>query len=120
MDNYFNTSQTFDSEPWLSVSEPIVKNDFDINSVDNERSVNTSADNSMPKRKRLTAPVLTFQLIISMLILLFSFVAKTFMSEMFSEIKFMYDKEINASMYFSGDFSDLDYSEFFGASQDEV
>lgn len=120
MDNYFNTSHTFDSEPWLSVSETVVRTELEKEKDCSEHSVNTADDKSVQKGRHITAPVLTFQLVICMLILIFLFITKTFFAHVFSEIKFIFDREIGASMYFSGDFSHLDYSEFFEATSDEI
>lgn len=120
MDNYNNYLHSSDSESWQSVAEPFVKvqdNQTELGVGVSEVSLPYSESNN---GRHISAPVLTFQLVICIMILIFSYVSSTFFSDFFQKIKFVYDKEINASMCFSGDFSDLNYSDLFGASDDEV
>ena len=114
MDN-LKYSKDSDHE-WQTVCEPVIK-DSKSQCEDAEDKLSTVIDN---KRGRLSAPVLTFQLILCLLALIFCFISKNFLPDIFHRIKEVYDKEINASVFCSGDFFGLDYSQFFGATDDEV
>ena len=114
MDN-LKYSKDSDHE-WQTVCEPVIK---DSNSQYENEEENSSVVTDS-KHVRLSAPVLTFQLILCLLALIFCFISKNFLPDIFHRIKEVYDKEINASVLCSGDFFGLDYSQFFGATDDEV
>ena len=116
MDNYINANEYAENEPWLSVSEPIVRSE----SAADEQNPDTVLQSKNKNKKCVTAPVLTAQLVLCMLFLIAAFCAKSFLSDFFQDFMKAYNKEINASVYFSGDFSQFDYSGFFEASTDEV
>lgn len=113
MDNLIKSVDN--SGDWKSVSEPVLKNNV---AQDDNEDINIT--NAKHRELNFLAPVLTLQLLFCLLILTFAFIAKNFMTDLFTNIKTFYDKEISSSMFFNGDFSDIDYSRFFGASDDEV
>ena len=110
MDN-LKYSKDYDQE-WQTVGTPVMKESYFPNE---EKELSVITD----KRTRLSAPVLTIQLVLCLLALTFCFVSKNFLPDIFYRIKEVYDKELNASMFSSGDFLGLDYSELFGATNDE-
>ncbi len=84
---------------------------------------NTSDENVSQKphkSNKIISPIITFQLVICILILILIFISKPFLPDLNKRVMDFYNAEISASMIFSGDFRDLDYSTFFGATNDEV
>lgn len=119
MDNYFERVEISDSNAWQSVSEPVVKGDFIETKESVDNATGDGKDLAKVLKNKHSAPVLTIQLILCLLILIFAFVSKNYFFSTFSNLKKHYDAENNASMYFDGNFSGVDYSNLFGASQDE-
>lgn len=116
--DYFNDSEgfTYLGEP-LETVETGVKLDTDddaSSSSDDKSGVTESV------KKRLKTPVLTFQLIVCLLILTLLFLAKTFLFDLYSQFRSWYDTEYNATIFFSGDFSDFDFSGIFASTKDEL
>lgn len=112
MDNYIN--ETFEQQ-WNELTPITTKSET---AEDKLQSV--ESENNPQKSKRISSPVLCIQLVICLLLLTSLFILKTFMFDAFNVIKAWYDSEITASLYFSGDFSDLDYSHLFVSTADEV
>lgn len=83
MDNFRNSAD--DINGWETVSEPVMK------TTDSTEADNCTEDNNseVTERKKhcFTAPVLTFQLIICLLVLTFAFVSKSFFGNLFADIK---------------------------------
>ena len=113
MDN-LNPIMIRDADEWTCLENPVFKQDLaECSSAAEGKSDSLSVNKKKPIK--ITSPVLTFQLVIVLLILITSFLSKTFFFEKYHLIKECYDEEITASMIFDGEFGSLDYSEFFSA-----
>lgn len=114
MDNYVNVN---DNEEWNELSIPVIKNE-----VQPQTEPRTSSESSDKRTsiKRFSTPVLTIQLTACLLLLIILFLLKAFNYDVFTQIKDKYDSELNASMYFSGDVGNLDYSSIFSTTVDEI
>lgn len=115
LDNYIDVND--DSREWNEFSIPVVKGNEPVKTELNDVSENTAK--TTPK-KRVSTPVLTIQLTVCFVLLTVLFLLKTFSPAVFSDIKNWYDSELTASMYFNGDFANIDYSSLFDATSDEI
>ncbi len=113
MDNYIDA---YDEKEWSLLTPPVMKDEA---SADTQSSYSEIKENTK-KKNRVSSPVLTIQLVICLLLLIFLFLAKTFAVDTFDKIKLWYDTELSASLFFSGDFSELDYSQILGSTEDEL
>lgn len=114
MDNY---TDNFYNDEWVDLSQPNTDSSAQLNE---DESTDSEKDKANKKSKPVSSPVLTIQLILCLCVLTILFVLKTFAFEIFSICKTWYDTELNSSMYFSGDFSQLDYSSLFTSTADEL
>ncbi len=121
MDN-FNYRGNLNNDEWISLSEPVMAESVSLENLENF-DVSEEKDESMKKpkeKKSIKAPIVTFQLTVCLLALIFLFVAKTFLPDMFNAFKTTYDREIKSTMYSSGDFKSNSYLSFFTSTPDEV
>ena len=116
MDNLQKTIDR-DVNDWIALENPIYKD-----KTLTERVTETEKESaySKPGNIRILSPVVTIQLILVLLVLIVSYVSKTFFFSKFSSWKQAYDSEISASMFFDGEFKSLDYSDFFIKNNDQV
>lgn len=110
--NYYNAE-----DKWNELTPVTIKSE-NTNETTSETSVAKS--DSYKSGKKISSPVLTIQLIVCLLLLIILYTFKTFSSELFLDIKNWYNSEVNATLYFSGDFSQLDYSSIFSSTNDEI
>ncbi|MBE6737142.1 MAG: hypothetical protein E7566_00600 [Ruminococcaceae bacterium] len=108
--SYNNISE----ENWTSLTSPMYKKSFDEN-VDmkedykDEMEANESVSNKI--RVKVLSPIATLQLIVCLIVLIFSYLANAFYTDKFTAVKDAFDNELFASMFFDGKFKDIDYSE---------
>lgn len=102
---------------WTDLSTPVYKDSKNEILSDDTQHKETEHEYA---KQRISSPVITFQLITCLIILTFAFLVKTFWSYEFSCFKEHFNKELNASMFFDGKLTDLDYSDFFKSSDDEI
>lgn len=114
MDNYIDT---YYEQEWNELTTPVIKND---NADEDQLLSNDVSVNKATKKERISSPVLTLQLILCLSILTILFLFKTFAFDLYSVVKNWYDSEVQSTLYFSGDFSDLDYSSLFSSTLDEL
>ncbi len=114
MDNYIDS---YYEQEWNELTPIITKSE----ETDQEHSQTSDnkANNQKVKRKS-TSPILTLQLVVCLFFLIVLFTFKTFAFNLYSAVKSWYDCELTASLYFSGDFSDMDYSGLFSSTADET
>ncbi len=112
MDNYNDKDV---NKQWTDISRPTVQPLSEAESVSKE---STNPKSSISQKN--ISPIITFQLIVCILILILIFISKPLIPKLNQFIMNIYNAEISASMIFSGDFKDLDYSSFFGATEDEI
>ncbi len=114
MDNYKNSNENPENYGWQQLAQPQY--------AENDRSPITEEYKIPVVRKKnfSHSSILTFQLVLCIFVLIFLFLSKTFLPSVFYIFKDTYDKEINTSMFFSGDFQDLDFTDMFTATNDEI
>ncbi|MGN0452757.1 MAG: hypothetical protein ACI4GZ_03035 [Ruminococcus sp.] len=119
MDNLNYTQNDFEElSEWTDLSQPVFKEDSGRDAEpEAEKTEEISEKNA---KKRLRSPVLTVQLILCLLVLIFMFTAKTFFYDFYSEIKAQYDEYIYATIYSDQDFSGFDFSSLFETTSDEA
>ena len=110
MDNY-NYNQNDD---WVSLSQPVVKTEQDTEAFENQED--NVAKYTKQKSKH---PVLTFQLTVSLCILLFLFIVKFLSAPLYSAVIDWYESQLSQSVIYNGDFESSDFSALF-ATRDEV
>lgn len=123
MDNLKANEYLNDSEKFTYLGEPLETSQSYIDlDIDDEMSSSSDEKSTAPKseKKRLKTPVLTFQLILCLLILTLLFLGKTFFFDLYSQFRNWYDTEYNATIFFSGDFSEFDFSGIFSSTEDEL
>lgn len=116
MDNYNNENFRDD---WTRVGTPVYKS-FKENTDDISDILTNDTVSKDTKRKIvLFGSVVSLQLIICLLVLIFSYICSAFFADKFKNIKEIYDDEIYASMLFDGNLEDVDYSSVFTAKNKE-
>ncbi len=115
MDNYIDA---YDEKEWNLLTQPVLKND--TNSENEPDILREESAETIKIKKSKSSPILTFQLVLCLVVLIVLFLLKTFAINTFTEIKSWYDTELTASLFFSGDFSELDYSSMFSSTNDEI
>ncbi|MDO5123494.1 MAG: hypothetical protein Q4D44_02370 [Eubacteriales bacterium] len=126
MDKAFNEQELFTTdseeisrEDWVSLPEPVTTKKVPLDDVLTDTCTELS-DEKPPKAKMaVKSPVLTIQLIVCLLLLIFLFVSKTFLPNLYSEFKEIYSREISGTMISTGDFSKISYENFFSSTADE-
>ena len=108
MDN-LNKAVFDPADEWIPLEKPVYKSELAIPSASDDSNTITNKKRNV----RILSPVVTFQLIVLLLILIVSVVCKTFFVDVFELAKECYETEISASMFFDGEFKNLDYSGFF-------
>ena len=118
MDNYdVYFDERDERDDWVNLSEP----EFPLQ----QKSVEDEADKKEKNtesftRREIKSPILTFQLVVSLLIIISILIIKSFLPEHYYKFIHFYDAQMSRSMYSDGDFSSLDYSEFFSSTADET
>lgn len=112
MDN-FNNKDIYSDNDWQNVSTPTVKPlKSDCEDDTEELLVKES------KNRRSKAPVLTFQLVVVMCVLLFLFILRFLNVPAFDRVMDWYKLEISKSVIFSGDFENFDFTSIFATSDE--
>lgn len=111
MDN-LNRLGIREADDWVSVETPVYKQESELQPPKDDKICATDSKKSV----RILSPVVTFQLVLMLIVMIASFLCKTFLYEKFSFVKECYDSEICASMFFNGDFELLNYTDFFGVN----
>ncbi len=115
MDNYKFNEENIENRGWQQLAQP------QYAEKDQPPIVNDNGDVAKKHKKHFShSPVLTFQLILCFIALSLLYFSKTFLPSAFNFFMDTYNREINTSMYFSGDFRDLDFSDLFIATNDEA
>lgn len=109
-----NTTNYYNDEVWEELSKPVRKQDQVPTQTD------TLNPDLKPRHRTYSTPVLTIQLVLCLIVLTILFLLKTFSFNSFDDIKKWYDTEMKSTLYHSGDFSSLDYSQLFSSSSDEI
>lgn len=118
MDN-LNYAKDFKDEQWISLSEPVMAEPVSLDNLEIPEDI--EPDKSEPKKKKsIKAPIVTIQLIVFLAVLLFLFLSKTFLPDIFDTFKATYDREIKSTMFSNGDFKSNSYLSFFTSSSDEA
>lgn len=113
MDN-FNNRNFYPDDQWQNISEPVIKSE----AADTD-ALPLEEPQEEPKPKRHSKhPVLTFQLTVSLCVLLFLFIIKFLGTPLYSAVMSWYENEISKSVIYDGDFENLDFSALF-ATNDE-
>ncbi len=117
MDNYNLIGNNTEEQGWQQLSQPVY-------AEENQVLCDPEAENGNPQKEKkkhiVSSPIITFQLAVCLLFITLMYLSKVFMPTLFGAVMDGYDKEISTSMYFSGDFSSVDFSELFTATNDEV
>lgn len=117
MDNYdtLNSELLDENEKWINLNSPVSLRKIQ------DSEPNEDGNGKKPVRRRgISLPVLTFQLFVTLSILIFLFVSKSFFPQLFHSTMNVYEKEMNREMISDGDFYSRDYSQFFSSSPDEA
>ena len=101
-------------DDWQSTSTPIVKTYDDENFLTED-----NGEFGRKAKKHSKHPVLTFQLIVVLSLLLLFFVVKFFSESLYNTVISTYRKEISKSVIYNGDFESFDFSSIF-ATDDEA
>ena len=114
MNNYLQETNFQNDNEWMSLETPLYKPSAapGLSELTESPEENFSAEKNKAK-KTMLCPVMTFQLIICLLFMIASFLSSAFVPDIFSKYKSAYDKELNTSMVFDGNFKDTDYSVIF-------
>lgn len=109
----FNNRNLYPDDDWQSISQPVVK------SEEEDSNFTSQEPKTEPKPKRHSKhPVLTFQLTVSLCVLLFLFIIKFLGTPLYTWVMTWYENEISKSVIYDGDFEGLDFSSLF-ATDDE-
>ncbi len=110
---------SLESDEWISLSEPVMAQPV---SLDNLEAIDDADKIKKPPKSKntLKAPIVTFQLLLCVSILLLIYISKLFLPDVFTIFKSTYDREINSSMFSNGDFKNSSYLSFFTSTPDEA
>lgn len=118
MDNYkeYDSDLNFSEADtqWQNVSAPIVK--FDSEQLESPKNLDSTPAKVKHPGKH---PVLTFQLVVALCVLLLLFAIKFADNSLYSRIISLYQTKISESVIFNGDFESLDFS-FLMSTDDEA
>lgn len=113
MDN-FNNNNYYPEDEWQRISTPMIK------STDDENHQFSDGDEAVSKVKKPNKhPVLSFQLIVVLVALLFIFAVKFLGLPLYSSVISWYNKEISKSVIYNGNFESFDFSSVF-STEDEA
>lgn len=112
MDNY---TDIYSDYSWEELTQPTRKQEIQAKP---DESDNTQQN--YRRKHKFSTPVLALQLCICLFILTLLILLKTFSIGLFTDFRIWYNGEMNSSLYFSGDFTNIDYSQLFSSSKDEV
>ena len=115
MDNYDYFKEENNQDDWVNLSEPAA-----FEAVETESVKESVLQPEKKTHRAVIAPVLTFQLVVTILILISIFLIKFFLPEFYFKVQKCFDTEMSRSMITDGDFSDFDYQQFFSSSNDEA
>ncbi len=104
---------TYD-ENWQRFDEPVV-------SVDNNDTEDTKPETKEKKpieKRRL--PLITIQLVVCLIIAFVLFILKAMNSDFYKEISLWYSEQMENTLLSNETFEDIDLSEYFPATSDEV
>ena len=107
---------------WSSFGVPVSKSELELSvneNISDEQEPDNGPFDKRRKKRVILSPVLSFQLVISMLILTVAFIFKTFFFNEYIAYKEFYDKELEASMVFDGNIDNIDLSALFASTVDE-
>lgn len=104
MDNSYNDLYS-QKEDWQSLSTPILKEETPDENLGNPEEIRPEKE-----KRHSKFPVLTFQLTVSLLVLLLLFIIKFASEPLFTKIITWYEAEISRSVIYNGDFESLDFS----------
>lgn len=104
MDNSYENLYS-QKEDWQSLSTPILKEETTDEKFDNPEEIRPEKE-----KRHSKFPVLTFQLTVSLLVLLLLFIIKFAYEPLFTKIITWYEAEISRSVIYNGDFESLDFS----------
>lgn len=113
MDNYNNFEKNSEDYGWRQLAKPQYAENEHL-PIEDESVITIEK-----KKKFSSSAILTFQLVLCIVFLITLYLSRAFMPSLFYAFKDIYNKEIGTSMFFSGNFQDLDFTHLFTATNDE-
>ncbi|MBQ7133690.1 MAG: hypothetical protein IJO20_04255 [Ruminococcus sp.] len=109
----FRKDEIIYDENWQRFDEPVVQHD-------NNKGEETMPEKEEKPKEKRRLPLITIQLIVCLLIAFVLFILKAMNSDFYKELSLWYSEQMEKTLLSNETFEDIDLSEYFPATADEV
>lgn len=116
----FRKDEIFYEEDWKHFDEPVLAQKYEHDSGDTQQTEKSETPKKAEKQKRNFPALITIQLVLSLLIAFLVFMLKAMNSDTYKQLCEYYDELMQETLFSSSVFEDIDLSQYFEATADEV
>ena len=116
----FRKDEIFYEEDWKHFDEPVLAQKYEHDSDDTQQTEKSENPKKAEKQKRNFPALITIQLVLSLLIAFLVFMLKAMNSDTYKQLCEYYDELMQETLFSSSVFEDIDLSQYFEATADEV